>query len=108
MSSATQEDKYCQFTFYNTGMSNQTTLKCIKSSPADYFFFYNGLQSERVQTDIAEQKLEYIMNTYINQYERVKIDLYSPYPSVDFFSKDFKDFVKNGKTRSGFYLQMLG
>ena len=109
MSSAIQEDRSCLFTFYTPGTSNMYTIKLIKVSLTEYLLFYNGLHSEKLQSiELTCQKLFQVFNTLINQHQRIKIDLFSPYQLTDFACSDFKDFFSKKVISLDFYVNMLG
>lgn len=109
MSSATHEDNALLFTFYNPGTSSQYSIKVLKVSQTEYILFYNGLHSEKVQgKSLAEDKITYSMNTLSTQFQRLKIDMWSPYPTVDFSFTDFREFVQKRQMSIPFYVGMLG
>ena len=99
MSSAILEDKSCTITFYTH--ANSTIVKVVKIDDMKYLFTYNNLQSETIPNFPSAV---YRLNQGISSCNRIRIDLFSPYPSVDFSVQDFMGM----KQPFEFYLRFLG
>lgn len=105
MNDITKEDGGCIITLY--GKSPTTTVTITKNT-GEYVFIINGMLNDKISLRLAaEQKLSMILNSIINSYDRIKIDIVGSYPSCDFSVFDFKELVNSSIIRTLFYVSMI-